>query len=46
MVIVIGKKRFKLTEVEDEDNEGDAAPKDKKSMINEILKLPEVKEKK
>ena len=46
MVIVIGKKRFKLTEVEDEDNKGDAAPKDKKSMIDEILKLPGVKEKK
>ena len=46
MVIVIGKKRFKLTEVEDEDNKGDTALKYKKSMINEILKLPEVKEKK
>ena len=46
MVIVIGKKRFKLTEVEDEDNAGDTALKDKKSMIDEILKLPEVKEKK
>ena len=46
MVIVIGKKRLKLTEVEDEDNKEDAAPKDKKSMIDEILKLPEVKEKK
>ena len=45
IVIVIRKKIFKLTEVEDEDYKGDAAPKDKKSMINEILKLPEVKEK-
>ena len=46
MVIIIGKKGFELTEVEDEDNKGDTAPKDKKSMIDEILKLPEVKEKK
>ena len=46
MVIVIRKKLFKLTEVENKENEGDTAPKDKKSMINEILKVPEVKEKK
>ena len=46
MVIIIGKKRFKLIEVEDEDNKGDAALKDKKSVIDEILKVLEVKEKK
>ena len=43
--MLLGRKDFKLTEVEDEDNKGDAAPKDKKSRIDEILKLPEVKEK-
>ena len=37
MVIIIREIRFKLKDVEDEDNAGDAAPKDKKSMINEIF---------
>ena len=47
MVIVIGKKRYKLSEVDDNDeNKEQAAAAERKTMINDILKVPEVNRKK
>lgn len=40
------EEKFKLTKFEDDDNKEEPVTKDKKVMINDILKIPEAKQKK